>query len=283
MVPWAGLVGPAGTQRGVVRCAMGALGKHASRLGVAFPLGTGSEYRAAMFRFPLIWLLLAGASAIAQIPLRTTDHEIREVQLTAKATSELLIIDLTIANGWHAYSRDVGGGNPVAIELAADCDFVADGELRLPEAFAGKVGGEARWQLPIKARGAGKDLRVVVWFQICDELECYAPARVEVSGDPRAMSVLLVVDAKDERSARLDALLTDHGCKVAVTLYESVTAQDCDQNDVVLADSKLFGMGAKVREHVLKFPMTPTPIVAVGFFGTELVEAHKVAMTSGYI
>ena len=72
-----------------------------------------------MFRFPLIWLLLAGASAIAQIPLRTTDHEIREVQLTAKATSELLIIDLTIANGWHAYSRDVGGGNPVAIVVRA--------------------------------------------------------------------------------------------------------------------------------------------------------------------
>ena len=229
------------------------------------------------------WLLLACASALAQVPLQATDHEIREVSLTAKATSELLVVDLTIADGWHAYSRDVGGGNPVRIELAPDCDFAANGELVLPEAHEGQVSGKARWQLPIKATGAGKDLRAVVWFQICDALECYAPARVELSGDPRQMSVLLVVDAKDERSARLGAFLTEHGCTVAVTTYESVTAQQCDQNDVVLADSKLFGKGVKVRQHVLKFPMTMTPIVAVGYLGTELIEAHKVAMTSGYI
>jgi len=33
----------------------------------------------------------------------------------------------------------------------------------------------------------------------------------------------------------------------------------------------------------LAFPRTDTPIVAVGFYGTELIEAHTVAMTSGYI
>jgi hypothetical protein len=45
----------------------------------------------------------------------------------------------------------------------------------------------------------------------------------------------------------------------------------------------LFGQGAKVRAQVLQFPRTHTPIVAVGFYGTELIEAHGVAMTSGYI
>ena len=36
-------------------------------------------------------------------------------------------------------------------------------------------------------------------------------------------------------------------------------------------------------QHVQAFPRTDTPIVAVGFFGTELIERHGVAMTSGYI
>ena len=59
-----------------------------------------------------------------------------------------------------------GGGDPVRVELAKDCDFVRAGEMSLPEAYEGKVTGTARWQLPIKARGAGRDLRAVVWCQI---------------------------------------------------------------------------------------------------------------------
>jgi hypothetical protein len=51
----------------------------------------------------------------------------------------------------------------------------------------------------------------------------------------------------------------------------------------VLADSKLFGKGLKVRQRVREFPRTTSPIVAVGFYGTELIEAHGLAMTSGYI
>ena len=242
------------------------------------------EYCGGMFLLrSALCLLLTCASAVGQIPLQASDHEIREVVLTASATPELLTIELAIADGWHGYSRDVGGGDPVRVELAKDCDFVRAGEMSLPEAYEGKVTGAARWQLPIKARGAGRDLRAVVWFQICDELECFAPARVELQGDPMPVTVLVVVDQADERSARLDAFLTEHGCEVSVTTYELVTAADCDRHDVVLADSKLFRKGLRVREQVLAFPQTETPIIAVGFYGTELVEAHNVAMTSGYI
>jgi len=228
-------------------------------------------------------LLLATASALAQMPLETSDHEVREVVLAAAATPEVLVVDLAIADGWHGYSRDVGGGDPVRIELAADCDFVVAGPVRLPETFEGKVIGNARWELPIKARGAGEDLRAVVWFQICDELECFAPARVEMRGNPQPIAVLVVVDQQDDRSARIAKFLKQRGCEPSVTTYEVVTAAECDRHDVVLADSKLFRKGLRIREQVLAFPQTDTPIVAVGFYGTELVEAHKVAMTSGYI
>lgn len=228
-------------------------------------------------------LLLACASAAAQMPLWSSDHEIREVVLTAKASPQVLVVQLQIAEGWHAYSRDVGGGNPVKVELAEDCDFVAVGELQLPEAHEGAVSGTARWELPIKARGDGDDLRAVVWFQICDELECYAPARVDVAGDPQPMKVLVVVDQEDERSQRIDDFLVANGCTVAVTTYDLVKVEQCDQHNLVLADSKLFGKGVRVRKQVQAFPRTETPIIAVGFYGTELIEAHGVAMTSGYI
>lgn len=228
------------------------------------------------------WLLLACASAVAQIPLRVSDPEIEQINLSAVVAKDAVIVDLAIAEGWHAYSRDVGGGMPLAIELAADCDFVVNGKLKLPEAHEGKVTGKARWQLPVKARGAGKDLRAVVTFQVCDELECLAPAEVELQSEP-PLHVLLVVDAVDERSARIANLLNERGIRSDVTTYAEVTAEACDGHDVVLADSKLFRQGARVRSLVLKFPQTVAPIVAVGLWGTELIEAHEVAMTSGYI
>ena len=229
-----------------------------------------------------VWLLLACASAVAQMPLRVTGLEISEVRLSAAVTNDAVIIDLAIAEGWHAYARDVGGGMPLAIELAADCDFVANGELKVPDAHDGKVTGKARWQLPVTARGDGVDLRAVLTFQVCDELECLAPAEVALQSEP-PLKVLLVVDAEDERSARIVKLLGERGINSEVTTYAAVTTEACDRHDVVLADSKLFRQGERVRDLVLKFPQTVAPIVAVGFWGTELIEAHKVAMTSGYI
>ncbi|MGK0299243.1 MAG: hypothetical protein ACI89X_000104 [Planctomycetota bacterium] len=230
----------------------------------------------------VLWLLLVCASAVAQIPLRASDPEIDQVSLSAVTTKDAVIVDLVIAEGWHAYSRDVGGGMPLVIELAADCDFVATGKLKLPNAHGGKVTGKARWQLPIKARGAGRDFRAVLTFQVCDELECLAPAEVELQSAP-PMNVLLVVDAEDERSARITKLLGERGIQSHVTTYAKVTTAACYSHDVVLADSKLFRQGARVRDLVLKFPQTVTPIVAVGLWGTELIEAHGIAMTSGYI
>lgn len=241
------------------------------------------RYRVAMIRMRfVVWMLLACASVGAQMPLLASDPEMEQVSLSAVATKDAVIVDLAIVEGWHAYARDVGGGMPLAIELAADCDFVVSGKLKIPAAHDGKVTGKARWQLPIKARGAGKNLRAVVTFQVCDELECLAPAEVELQSGP-PMSVLLVVDAIDERSQRIREMLTEHGITSSQTTYEEVKGALCDSHDVVLADSKLFRQGKKIRDLVLNFPQTTSPIVAVGFYGTELVEAHKVAMTSGYI
>ena len=70
----------------------------------------------------------------------------------------------------------------------------------------------------------------------------------------------------------------------AVTTYAKVDTRACDRHDVVLADSKLFRKNEKGSVNRARgFPATRTPIVAVGFLGTELVEGQKIAMTSGYI
>jgi hypothetical protein len=97
------------------------------------------------------------------------------------------------------------------------------------------------------------------------------------------LKVLLVVGADDARSQRIAAFLDENGLAASLTTYESVTKEACDRHDVVLADSDYFRQALRWRGRARAFPPTSSPIVAVGFLGTELIEGHKIAMTSGYI
>ena len=231
----------------------------------------------------LLLLLGAVASLTAQVPMAVSVPHAQDCDVAATATPRELRLELQIAAGFHAYTRDVGGGGPVSIELDGDCGFEAAGALVPPDAPDGKVSGRAVWRLPIRAKGDAGELRATAWLQVCDELMCHAPERVELRGDPSAVKVLLVSGARGDRATRVEAFLEARGFEVASTTYAEVTAAMCEGVEVVLCDSKRFRETAKVRDRVRAFPKTTTPIVAVGFFGTELVEAHGVAMTSGYI
>ena len=100
----------------------------------------------------------------------------------------------------------------------------------------------------------------------------------------KPLDVLVVVDEQDARSARIVDFLKKGGMAPKVTTYATVTARACDAADVVLADSKLFRKNAAGSiGRARAFPKTESPIVAVGFLGTELIEGHGIAMTSGYI
>ena len=100
----------------------------------------------------------------------------------------------------------------------------------------------------------------------------------------KPLAVLVVVDAKDARSERIAGFLKKDGMAPKVTTYDEVTSAACDAADVVLADSKLFQKNAAGSiGRARQFPKTESPIVAVGFLGTELIEGHGIAMTSGYI
>lgn len=209
------------------------------------------------------------------------------VAIRAAATTELLVVDLALEPEWHAYAIDKGEGQPITLRIDGDCAFVAAGGLRIEPSDAGVLTGDVRLELPLVAQRGAEKIRATLEFMVCDALQCLPPMSVAIRGSvaagPAANSVLLVADQVDERSARIEKFLGERGFDVTVTTYEKVTATDCDRVAVVLADSKLFGQGAKVRQLVLKFPQTVSPIVAVGFHGTELVEAHQIAMTSGYI
>lgn len=237
-----------------------------------------------MFRLPaLLWWMVASASLTAQVPLTVSVPNAQDCRVTAAATPSELQLTLALADGFHAYTEDTGGGGPVTISLDPACGYEAAGALQVPENDAGQVSGVATWRLPIRPTGGPSELRATVWLQVCDELLCHAPERVELSGDPVGFSVLLVTGERGERAARLAAFLAARGMQVTTATYADVTGPMCDLYAVVLCDSKRFRQTAKVRELVRAFPKTETPIVAVGFFGTELIEAHGVAMTSGYI
>ncbi|HLQ36238.1 MAG TPA: protein-disulfide reductase DsbD domain-containing protein [Planctomycetota bacterium] len=211
--------------------------------------------------------------------------ETAPLKLTADATAAALTIRLQIEPGWHLYGRDTGGGQPVRVVCLPDSAFAAAGPLRVPMDQQGKITGKAELVLPLRAAAGGTELRARLQFMVCDALQCLPPIEVTLNGVPGAakpaLAVLLVAVAVDARADRIAAFLKDRGCQPTVTTWNTVSAAECDGADVVLADSPLFGKTKPAN--VANFPVTKSPVVTVGFLGTELLKAQKVTMASGYI
>jgi len=116
---------------------------------------------------------------------------------------------------------------------------------------------------------------------VCDALQCLPPIELRLVGEVELLSIFVVVDQVDKRAERIKAFLESEGFRPELTTYAAATLEACDAHDVVVADSKPFGQGERVG--VSAFPRTTSPIIAVGFLGTQLIEAHGLAMSSGYI
>ena len=220
-----------------------------------------------------------GALSVTGVP------ESAPFTLMANATDRVLRLNLDIESGWHMYSADVGGGAPVSVVIGGA--FENDGELVFPTDPESHITGDAEICIPIRrardAESVTGALTATVELQVCDALECLEPMTIELRGEARALSTLLVVGEVDEHAARIQEWLTARGFQVTATTYEKVDAQAAEASDIVIADSKSFGAARSILTHLESFPRTETPVLAVGFAGTELVEAHGLAMTSGYI
>jgi hypothetical protein len=256
----------------------------------------GSRLRSVPFAAAVVLsaqLPLAAQSAPAAAPVAPAAAPIAvtgmpagaPLSVTARATPTSLSIHVQIDEGWHLYGRDTGGGRPVAVECLPDSAFVAAGPLRLPMDERGQITGRQDLVLPLRAAAAGA-LRAKMSFMVCDALQCLPPIELTLAGTPGGaaaarLAVLLVAVAADARAERIAAFLKDRGCAVTVATWNDVTAAQCDAADVVLADSPLHGHTKPADP--ARFPATGTPVVAVGFLGTALLEAQKVTMACGYI
>jgi hypothetical protein len=247
-----------------------------------FALGSQRGVVLLMVLFGCSAALLAQGQSIAATGL-PADAPLR---VTADATAARLTIHLQIESGWHLYGRDTGGGQPVQVECLPDSAFAAAGALQLSMDQKGQLTGKQDLVLPLRPAANGCELRARLCFMVCDELQCLPPMAVALQGPvgaaaAPALQVLLVAVAADDRAARVAAFLQARGLVATTTTWNKVTKEQCDAADVVLADSPLFGktQGANVRQ----FPDTTTPVVAVGFLGTELLKAQKVTMACGFI
>ena len=89
-------------------------------------------------------------------------------------------------------------------------------------------------------------------------------------------------------AARIKSFLEARGFSCNVTHFKDVSKKACDRHDLVLTDSPNADKAASrtsmsARKHAIAFPETKSPIITTGFLGTELLEAHKIAMACGYI
>ncbi|MHC4817449.1 MAG: hypothetical protein ACYTF8_05300 [Planctomycetota bacterium] len=236
-------------------------------------------------RRALLALCLLWATAAAQQPIDVAGMPAEApLTLMASASPDALTLRVKMQPGWHLYAADVGGGRPVSVTVERRSDFVARGALLVPEGEKGKLLGTFRLVLPLKKKGRGNVVACRFDFMACDPLRCLVPMSVEIRGELRALKVLLVVDREDARSKRISDFLREDGMSPEITTYAKVTGRACDAHDVVLADSRLFRENEKGSTGRARgFPQTSSPIVAVGFLGTELIEGQRIAMTSGYI
>lgn len=239
----------------------------------------------------LLSLLCAAAGALAQqsIPLIVSGLPKKApLQVTAHHDGAVLQVVFDLKTSWHVYTRDSGGGQPVAVKVTGGA-FAAAGDLVKPPDHEGQVEGSATFKLPLRRVGDGAQLQAQVDFMVCDPLECLPPITLQLATAADAvlaaapLRVLLVAVDKEERTQRIFAFLQERGFAVELTTYADVRAEDCEKFDVVLADSPTFRNVKGQTANARKFPATKTPVVAVGFLGTELIEGQKVAMTSGYI
>lgn len=229
-------------------------------------------------------IMQTAAPAGCQAPLSVSGlPEGAPCSVAASATGRALILELDIGRGWHAYSRDTGGGMPVRVTIDETCGFRAAGPLAAPEGEDGRLRGAVRLSLPLDPRDESRILRATLELQICDALECLEPMSIRISGAVRQISVLLVVAAAGDRAERIAGFLRARDFNTGIATYEDVAMEDCDARDVVVADSDVFRRHGVSAAVVKRFPATSSPVVAVGFLGTQLVAAHGLAMTSGYI
>lgn len=210
------------------------------------------------------------------------------LSLSARATPTRLIIDVQLDDGWHLYGRDTGGGQPVEVDIGDGSDFVAAGALDIPMNDKGEITGKARLSLPLRGLKDSGTLKARMRFMVCDALQCLAPTEVVIEGgipggETASLRVLLVVMARDDRASRIEAFLEKRGFEPTVTPYDAVTTEMCDAHDVVLADSPYSSEARNGARPARAFPETASPLVAVGYLGTVLLEAQKVAMACGYI
>lgn len=232
----------------------------------------------------LITLLGLAAVTLAQsVPLTVTGLPKKApLTVTAQHDGQTLLVQFDLKPSWHVYTRDTGGGQPVAIEITGGA-FEANGALVMPPDHEGQVEGRATFSLPLQRVGDGAQLQAQVEFMVCDPLECLPPMLLQLTTAAAPLRVLLVAVDKEERTQRIEAFLKERGFTTGVTTYAEVRAEDCEMWDVVLADSPTFRNVKGQTANARKFPKTTTPIVAVGFLGTELIEGQNGALTSGYI
>ena len=228
----------------------------------------------------------AQAAAATRIDVKGMPDD-APLTIVASHDAATLRLAFDLKDGWHLYGRDVGGGQPVEVRITGGV-FEAAGKLVTPMNGEGLITGKGELLLPLRRTGDGAAIQATMSFMVCDALQCLPPIELELrsaQGKPQdgPCKVLLVAIDDGERTQRIAAFLRERGFVPTVATYATVTAEQCDAHDVVLADSPTFNQTRGKKANTKDFPKTESPVVAVGFLGTQILVAHKVAMACGYI
>jgi hypothetical protein len=241
-----------------------------------------------------------GGSLRSQTPAETEANSLtirdlsdqQRFSVSATATDTLLSVNLSIAPGWHMYGRETGQGPAVSLQVLDGSSFQPAGQAHLPMDEEGLIQGKVLITLPLRRAAVGDALQVRFSYMICDALQCDPPSEfiLERANDVnKPLSILLVTSNDQDRRGRIQKFLHGQGFTCKAVDYDGVTKAACEEHDLVVYDSPgpdqetWRAVSRAGRQHAVAFPEVDTPIIAVGFLGTQLLEAHRIAIACGYI
>ena len=235
--------------------------------------------------FLLVVFCLTGRLS-GQAKLKLDGETQAPVDVSACATQGMLFIRVDLKDQWHLYAPGSTAGVPITVKALENSDYELSGEITVPQNDRGEISGTAVVRVPIRRKRSGNRLSVEFGYQACDARTCLLPARCSLLGEPSRgpVDVLLMVRAQGDRADRIAGMFRSEGFRCTVRTFESRPDRGfCDRFDVVIGDCEGYQQSKSIVSFARDFPKTQTPIIAVGFLGSELVEAHQIAMTSGYI
>jgi hypothetical protein len=126
---------------------------------------------------------------IEETPSAPNWDEAFEYTVNYSSEKKALVVEFTVAPGYHTYTIGETIGRPLNLEFSQDSAYVAASPPSYPKGIAKKlatgtsviVEGKGEIVAPLEKAREGQEAKGTFQYQVCTETACDRPRRVQIS------------------------------------------------------------------------------------------------------